>query len=174
MMSPHHSRQRLFLWASLLLLVSAAVWSGACMSLLTLPGREPFRIWEEQHGLLVVLIGAPALVFLIEIVALLASVGSSGRSSTGELDVLLGLKRRGQLLRGSQSNRASIARIGPMAELARPQDEASESDSGMPGTVLDRLVERKRQGALSPYPTRTPAVPSTRITRLRTASKSED
>jgi len=84
-------------------------------------------------------------LLLFVFVALLSRGGEADRISTGELDVLLELKRQGLLRRGLPSTGASTSEMG---HPTRPPADGNEEQE----PVLDRLVRRKRQGTLSPYP----------------------
>jgi hypothetical protein len=161
-------RQRWFLWACAALYVSAAVCCGLLVGLPRVSDREWDRFWEEPHTLLVVLLWPPAFVLLLVILAVLARSGESGRTSTGELDVLLKLKRRG-LLRPSHRERAGSVSDG----LPLPVADTSGSSS-VEETVLDRLVRRKRQGALSPQRTATTPARSSRFYRKQINSDFHD
>src|SRR5205814_4792348 len=81
-------RLRWFLWACVALLISAAVLSAALLGLPHLSTADWPRFWQEPHAQFVAILGPPVFTLLLVILALLAQVGESDRSSTGEIDRL--------------------------------------------------------------------------------------
>ena len=135
-----------------LLMLGAVVLSGP---LLGLPSRslgEWWRLWEELYFQLAILLVLPVSTLVLVLLALLTKGVGSDHGSSGDLDRLLRLKRRGLLLRRLVWTGTNKTTINPHSEPTSPQVETGDAQAEEQESLLDRLVRRKRQGALSPYP----------------------
>jgi hypothetical protein len=124
-----------------LLLVADAVLGIALLGIVTLP-------WSAWIAPVVSLLVPPILVLLMLLVARLEVDEGQRHTTTGELALLLGQKRCGQLTRRVRRTRDSSARTEPRLQPVQTGVEITEAvDSG-----LDRLVQRKRCGVWTSQP----------------------
>jgi hypothetical protein len=142
-------RGRCLVGLSLFLLVGATVATAANFRLLrhTLPDLH--LLPSEAPGLLPVLV-ALLLLFLFLWARLEVDSGCSARWS-GELDHLLQRQRQGFLRRAGQRIRVSTAHGRRQRSASGPGLQLLQAAISSPAEDMDRLVQKKRSGAWSPF-----------------------